>query len=165
MMDSIRHQWLGKVHQPQAHMQDFAGDSISVVSHTDYQTSLLGSVSESEVLARMVRVMERLVRVTDQLDETLTKNNHFYFLTSKRTVVPYTDSVYLIVCLLVGYFVPILVGLITRKSTPSDWQSHKKAIVFFILTYGLGLFFLKIPSLYLEYHKVTNIKHDLCLGP
>jgi len=91
-------------------------------------------------------VAERLLRIIDQLDETLIENTHIVFMSSKHAIVPYEWFIVPLICIIAGYFVPVFIDFILRPTSIEDYESNKKAIIFFLLTYALGLFFIFTPS-------------------
>ena len=106
--------------------------------------------------------------MNDQLDEQLHAGFYFYIFTSKTTFVSNSLFVYPLVMVLLGYFFPALIALTDKiyndKEYQGDQQSFKSAMVFALMTYGLGCFYLQVPSLYMEYIGITNKRNQVCLG-
>lgn len=67
-----------------------------------------------------------------------------------------------------GYWVPMHIDRneknIVDEEYNKDEHSMKTAMIFTVLTYALGYFYLLLPGFYLEYKGITNPRNDLCLG-
>jgi len=59
-------------------------------------------------MAQVIRILERLTRAFDQLDEQLHAGYYFYFLTSKAHFVSNSVFVYPVVLVIISFCVPTI---------------------------------------------------------
>ena len=88
---------------------------------------------------KAVRMMERMYRTMDFVDETLHTNNHYFVPTGLFYYGSVSEILKPTVGLLVGLFLPYLLRWLEKQGSISDtatpcYQSSMTAVIFLILT-------------------------------
>jgi Gaa1-like, GPI transamidase component len=103
MLDSIKNNLLGRVHYPHTHFIETGSHSITLVTHGTPQVEQ----SHFQRQRDFIWILEKLVRLTDQLDEQLHAGFYFYILTSPAKFVSNSVFIWPFVCLYAGLCLPI----------------------------------------------------------
>lgn len=92
-------------------------------------------------------ILEKLVRIHDQLDEQLHAGYYFYILTGTTKFVSNTNFIWPVVCLVFGVCLPFWLSYITyTEHNKVEWASRKHAYQFLALTYLLGGVIFMLPT-------------------
>ena len=156
MLDSIRASLIGRQNYPHQHFLATGAHSITLVGH--------GNASQNQLEQRardMVWILEKLVRIHDQLDEQLHAGYYFYILTSPSKFVSNAVFIWPIVLLVFGVCLPVWLEHITHCEQ-NTVDSHSKVYAFFYVlwNYVFGALIFHLPFfLFGEHHQ-----RDTCLA-
>lgn len=70
--------------------------------------------TEQEAMYKVLRTMERMLRLIDQLDETIHTNGHFYVPTATNKYASVTEIVKPMVMVLVGFVIPMFLDYLDK---------------------------------------------------
>ena len=102
LLDSLRNSFMGRLQQPHSYFMDIGCHSITLVTHgTDGKP-----LERATRIQEFMNVLERMVRISDQLDEQLHAGFYFYLITSPGKFVSNTVFIWSIVVLALGVFCP-----------------------------------------------------------
>ena len=120
MLDSIRNSLFGRVHYPHTHFIQTGAHAITLVSHG------VPNMEHSNVVRQrdFIWILEKLVRLNDQLDEQLHAGYYFFILTSPAKFVSNSVFIWPFVCLFVGLCLPVWLEKYTN-----DEQQAKAGVV------------------------------------
>ena len=113
----------------------------------------------------MMWLLEKLVRIHDQLDEQLHAGFYFYILTAPSKFISNNQFIWALAILLVGLGAPLILDYLNhemqkqeaakvdeekRIKTKKDY-SQQLAILFMVLAYLIGFLMTLMPSFYLNF--------------
>jgi hypothetical protein len=102
MFDSLRNSFIGKLQHPHTHFIEKGCHAITFVTHGND-----GKANESNTrIMDFMAILEKFVRITDQLDEQLHAGFYFYIIVSPSKFISNSGFIWPIVCLMFGIFVP-----------------------------------------------------------
>jgi Gaa1-like, GPI transamidase component len=102
LLDSLRNSFMGRLQYPHSYFMDVGCHAITFVTHgTDGKP-----IERTHRIADFMNVMEKVVRISDQLDEQLHAGFYFYLLSSPGKFISNSVFVWPGVCLVLGLFVP-----------------------------------------------------------
>lgn len=107
MLDSIRSSLLGRAHYPHQHFMATGAHSITLVTHGKNEKDNSGRIRD------FIWILEKLVRIHDQLDEQLHAGFYFYILTSPSKFVSNTVFIWPFTLLVFGVCLPVWLGYIS----------------------------------------------------
>lgn len=152
LLDSLRNSFMGRLQYPHSYFMDIGCHSITFVTHGND-----GKPNERiGRLADFINVLEKIVRISDQLDEQLHAGFYFYLLASPSKFVSNSVFMWPGVCLLLGILVPQFMAYATyisakrSKDDSKGWSSQTLALVFLGLNYSMGLVFVTLPGYFLK---------------
>ena len=143
LLDQIRASLIGRLQYPHQHFMNAGVQSISLVSHgrqADHYRS-------KDHTRDMIWILEKLVRIHDQLDEQLHAGYYFYILTSPGKFISNAGYLWPIVLMAYGACLPIWFDYIslTERQNITEWDSRKQAGLFMILNFTLGAVVFMLP--------------------
>lgn len=163
MLDSIKNSFTGRVHLPHPYFIENGAHAITFVTHGTEKIEH----KEKDRILDMMWIFEKLVRITDQLDEQLHAGYFFYILTSPSKFVSNTVFIWPFVCLGLGMYVPLFLRYLTHendktKEIEEAKEAKQKVITprmstpIFGLLYVSSIYlmcalFTQIPSMLLKY--------------
>jgi len=115
LLESLKNSLIGKVHMPHSHLIDYGVHALTFEAVFSQQAQkqeakesshMDRGALESQRIGRLMGLLERLLRIYDQIDEQLHAGYYFYILTGKNRFVSNSVFVYPVVIILLGYFVP-----------------------------------------------------------
>lgn len=159
LFENIKNQYVGKPHHPHSALIEKGIHALTIKGINDPKVKY---PHDRERVSKFLGNMERLVRITDQLDEQLHAGFYFYLLTSQRTFVSNSGFVYPIVLILVGFFIFNLLGYYEHYKIVKD-PHLQGTFTFMGLAFGVGFITMITPRLYLE-NTLTNIRGEYCLS-
>ena len=161
MLDSMKNSFIGRVHYPHPHFMEKGAHAITLETHAP-DLKKEGKL-ENKVRA-MIWVMEKLVRIHDQLDEQLHAGFYFYILTSPARFISNSQFLWAMTILMVGLGVPKMLEYINheieikrvrydekgREIIPEKDYSQPLAALFIGIAYTLGFAMTHMPQFYLN---------------
>lgn len=117
LLESLKNSLVGKVHMPHSHLIDHGVHALTfeavfsaAVHKSDGKSSgsTESSANEAAKVTRLMGMIERLLRVYDQVDEQLHAGYFFYILMGKTKFVSNSVFVYPIALLLLSYIIPAM---------------------------------------------------------
>ena len=112
MLDSMKNSFIGRVHYPHPHFVEKGAHAITLVTHGP---DLKKETKEDMKVKAMIWVMEKLVRIHDQLDEQLHAGFYFYILTSPARFISNNQFLWAMTILMVGLGVPKMLEYINHE--------------------------------------------------
>lgn len=161
MLDSIKNSLFGRVHYPHTHLIETGAHAITLVTHGGSSSEIKSQSRERD----FIWILEKLVRINDQLDEQLHAGYYFYILTSPSRFVSNSVFIWPFVCLYAGLILPIWLENTTNeeriKKSNIKSQANFYSKVFMVLTYLICALISQIPSWYLSRSQVGQ---KICLA-
>jgi len=149
VMDQMRNSLIGKPHLPHNHFMDAGALSISIVTHSPGED---GRRKQGERIRDFIWIMEKLVRINDQLDEQLHAGFFFYFLTTPAKFISNTVFIWPLLLFVYGLCFPTWLDYITfTEKNPIDPKNRAFACKFLMMNYGLGALIFVLPTLYFKF--------------
>lgn len=139
MLDSIRGSLLGRPNFPHQHFIARGAHSITLFSH--------GGKNSASNVKDLIWLLEKLVRIHDQLDEQLHAGFYFYILTSTTKFVSNTIFIWPFTLLVFGVSLPAWLGYISyNENNSNDWVNRKFALIFLLINYIFCGFIYLLPG-------------------
>jgi hypothetical protein len=109
MLESIKNSLIGRVHDPHSY---FIQHGVHAITFMTYGSD--DKMKQSHRTKDMFNVIERILRISDQLDEQLHAGYYFYILTSTSKFVSNSVFVWPIVLLILGLCAPFWLDYYTH---------------------------------------------------
>lgn len=183
LLESLKNSLVGKVHMPHSPLIDhgihaltfegiFSNATQKATAKSSSQSQDFKSL-ESDRIRRLMALIERLLRVYDQVDEQLHAGWFFYILTGGQRFVSNSVFVYPVVIIILGYFLPSILDYYDHydmvkenetadkvpdkegdkvtepKANPVKQMKMGAEVKLICLIYCLGLLFVVMPVLVL----------------
>ena len=151
MLDSIKNSLTGRVHYPHPYFIEAGAHSITFATYggvSEDRGSL--ATSQDHRVRDLFNVVERMIHISDQLDEQLHAGYYFYILTSSSKFI--SNSVFVWPCwfLVLGLFVPFWLDYYTHESSKTvEDSSRRLGLTFMFSVYTMCAVFSQIPNILL----------------
>lgn len=159
LLESLKNSLIGKVHMPHSPMINHGIHALTfeaIYSPAVNKKQTQGviddvTLQESNKIAKVVGMIDNLLRATDQVDEQLHAGYYFYILTGTGRFVSNSVFVYPVVLLLLAYFIPALIEYYelmesTQEIAILNAQTGSE-VKFVAFAYSIGFFFVNLPIL------------------
>ena len=157
MLDSMKHSLIGRVHDPHPRFMEVGSHAITLKTHAPDDT-----IKEDRRVRAMIWVMEKLVRIHDQLDEQLHAGDYFYILTASGKFICNTQFIWPIVLAFFGLNLNPFLDYFTHEAMKEKRAEEKGgvqekdysralAMLFAAISYYLGYLMTLMPRIYLNF--------------
>ena len=149
MLDSVRSSLLGRPHAAHSPFLEAGALSLTLQTHSPAQQN-----PNPAAIRDLIWVLEKVVRIHDQLDEQLHAGYFFYIFTTPAKFVSNTIFIWPCLLMVYGLCLPIWTDYCTLCEQPAGaikgWEARKSALRYMACAYALGVAVYITPLLYIR---------------